>query len=118
MADQPDAKKPDVPRQTRRRSIHGVLVAIDAPEIADQPWVADAMDINAGGMGLVLPPELPEGTPVTLSFRLGEGLDFSQLPAVIRHRDGVSGGVRFGEWPEADRLKLLEYLVRCYEAEG
>lgn len=102
-------------RRRRRASIHGVLVAIDAPELSSDPWVVDAIDINARGLGLVLPPELLEGTRVLLSFKLGDDGRFSRLPATVRHLRGISGGVRFEPWPDADRLKLLEYLVRVYE---
>jgi len=105
-------------RKASRAPIHGVLVAIDAPEVADQPWVVDAIDINSQGLGLVLPPELPEGTEVLLSFRLDEGYEFSRMPATVLHRIGVSGGVRFGDWGHAERLELLEYLVSRYEGEA
>lgn len=104
-------------RRTRRRSIHGVLVALDIPTLAEHPWVVDAIDINGSGMGLVLPPEVPEGTEVYLSFKLGEETEFSRLPATVRHQVGTSGGVRFAEWPVSERLKLLEWLVREYEGE-
>ncbi len=102
-------------RRTRRASVHGVLVAIDAPDLSSEPWVVDAIDLSASGLGLVLPPELLEDTRVLLSFQLGAH-DFSRLPAVVRHRFGVAGGVRFEPWPDADRLKLLEYLVQLYES--
>lgn len=111
---------PQQPGETSRRKvgrhpIHGVLVAIDAPEVAPQPWVADAIDINANGLGLVLPPELAEGTEVWLSFKLQDGPEFSRLPATVLHRLGTSGGIRFANWPDRERLKLLEYLVALYE---
>jgi hypothetical protein len=102
-------------RSTRRRPIHGVLVAIDAPDLSDEPWVVDAVDINAGGMGLVLPDVLDPGAVVELSFRLEEGVEFSRVPGVVLHREGISGGVGFREWGDSDRLRLLEYLVRVYE---
>lgn len=105
-------------RRTRRTQIHGVLVAIDAPAVAPEPWIVDAIDVNADGLGLVLPPELPEGTRVLLSFQLGDELDFSRLPATVLHHFGTGGGVRFEPWPDAARLKLLEHLVRLYETEG
>jgi len=96
-------------RRTRRRlPIHGVLVAIDAPHVADQHWVVDALDINADGLGLVLPPELPEGTAVELTFKLREDSVFSRMPALVRHQMGSSGGVRFEHWPESERIKLLD----------
>ncbi len=102
-------------RQTRRASIHGLLIAIDAPELSSEPWVVDGIDLNSRGMGLVLPPELLEGAQVLLSFRLDE-YELVRVPATVQHKIGVSGGVRFDPWPEIERLKLLEYLVRVYEA--
>lgn len=104
-------------RRSLRRPIAGVLVAIDAPEVADRPWVVDAIDVSADGMGLVLPPELAEGTRVELSFKLGDA-EFARLPALVTHRLGTSGGVHFDPWPDPDRLRFLEFLVRLYEAEG
>ena len=70
-------------RRTRRAAVNGLLVAVDAPELSSDPWVVDAIDINASGLGLVLPPELLEGTEVLLSFRLDEH-EFSRLPAVVK----------------------------------
>lgn len=111
-----DADRPQPSRRrVRRRPIHGVLVAIDAPEVAEKPWVVDAIDINANGVGLVLPPEVPEGTEVFLSFKLDEGAEFSRVPATVLHQMGSSGGVRFAHWDDGDRLRLLEYLVLVYE---
>ncbi len=102
------------PRRTRRASIHGLLIAVDAPELSSEPWVVDGIDLNSKGMGLVLPPELLEGARVLLSFRLDEH-ELSRLPATVQHKVGVSGGVRFDPWPDSERLKLLEYLVHVYE---
>ena len=104
-------------RRSRRIPIHGVLVAIDAPQVADQPWVVDAIDISSRGLGLVLPPELAEeGTPVLLSFKLGDDIELSGVPATVRHPQGGSGGVRFEPWPAAERLALLEFLVDRFES--
>jgi hypothetical protein len=97
--------------------IPGILVAVDAPDVAPHPWVVDAIDVNAHGIGLVLPPELPEGTNVLLSFRLGDDLELGQVAGSVRHKDGTSGGVLFGDWALQDRLKLLEFLVDAYERE-
>lgn len=107
----------DAPRRARRIAIPGVLVAIDAPSMSQEPWVADALDINAHGMGLVLPPEIPPAIDVLLTFKLGDHLEFSRVPARVQHREGTSGGVVFGTWPLAERLELLEYLVSYYESE-
>ncbi len=50
------------PRRTRRAPIHGLLIAVDVPELSSEHWVVDGIDLNSRGMGLVLPPELLEGT--------------------------------------------------------
>lgn len=104
-------------RRARRCPLPGVLVAIDAPRLSEQPWVVDALDLSSHGMGLVLPPELPGGTEVLLSCKLAEGRELARVPATVRHREGSSGGVVFGEWSAADRLALLELLVERYEVE-
>ena len=113
----PPRRPSDVPRRSRRHPAAGVLVEIEAPTIADKPWVVDAVDVNADGMGLVLPRRLAPGTEVFLSFRLDPACEFSRVPAVVLHREPQAGGggVRFGAWSDADRLRLLEHLVRIYE---
>lgn len=109
------SEKATHPRRARRASINGLLIAIDAPELSSEPWVVDGIDINSIGMGLVLPPELLEGTRVLLSVKLDE-YELVRLPATVQHKIGVAGGVRFEAWPDSERLKLLEYLVSVYES--
>lgn len=103
------------PRRSRRRPISGVLVEIEGPDLSRQVWVADGLDLNADGMGLVLPPALPIATEVLLTFRLDEAHEFSRVPAIVHHREPLAGngGVRFGAWSDADRLRLLEHLSLC-----
>lgn len=115
-----EARRADGSSRPRRRRlpIPGVLVAIDAPGLDGGPWVVDALDVNAGGLGLVLPPELPEGTRVLLSFKLDDAVAFSRQPGAVSHVEGATGGVHFGLWPSAERSRLLEYLVAAYEREG
>ena len=72
-----------------RKTIPRVLVAIDAPQLTDQPWVVDAIDISSTGMGLVLPEELEAGQQVFLSFQLDDGPEFSRVPALVRHQRNV-----------------------------
>lgn len=112
-----DEDEPRSRRAKRRLPIHDMLVAIDAPAVSKEHWVVDALDINADGLGLVLPPELPENTPVELTFKLRDDAVFSRMPAIVRHQIGSSGGVKFEPWPDAERLKLLEHLVDVYESE-
>lgn len=106
------------PRRTRRRPIPDVLVSIEAPTIAGKPWVVAAIDVNADGLGLVLPEELPPGTEVFLSFKLDDDAVFGRVPAVILHQEGQVGGASFREWTPGERLALLEHLVRFYESEA
>lgn len=111
-----ESSRPEEPVVRRNRlAIHGVLIAIDAPDVSAHPWVVDAIDISSSGMGLVLPPEIEEGRRVLLSFELDDTTRFSRVPALVRHQMTQSGGVEFKQWPSAERLKLLEYLVRWYE---
>ncbi len=103
-------------RQMRRLPVAGLLVALDAPDVSEDPWVVDAIDVNSRGMGLVLPPELIPGTRVGLSCKLGEGCELSRLPATVLHaRSDNVGAVGFEPWPSSERIKLLEYLVSRYE---
>lgn len=113
MAENPRPTEPVIRRN--RLAIHGILVAIDAPDLSSHPWVVDAIDISSSGMGLVLPPEIEEGRRVLLSFELDDHTRFSRVPALVRHQMTQSGGVEFKQWPSAERLKLLEYLVHWYE---
>jgi len=106
------------PRRSLRFPIPGVLVAIEAPEVARKPWVVGAVDLSAHGMGLLLPSGLPAECEVRLSFQLSDGTAFSRVPARVQHAEGQAGGVRFQAWTDSERLKLLEYLVRAYDANG
>jgi hypothetical protein len=106
------------PRRSLRLPIPGVLVALEAPEVARKPWVVGAVDLSADGMGLLLPAGLPPESEVRLSFQLSDGTSFSRVPARVQHGAGQAGGVRFQAWTDSERLKLLEYLVRCYDSNG
>ncbi len=106
------------PRRSLRLPIPGVLVALEAPAVARKPWVVGALDLSADGMGLVLPAGLPPDCDVRLSFQLADGTSFSRVPARVQHGAGQGGGVRFQGWTDAERLKLLEYLIRVYDGDG
>src|SRR5712692_8279846 len=105
------------PRRSRRRPLPNVLVTVEAPELSGQPWVVDALDLNADGIGLVLPQALRPETDVLLTFSLDERTSFNRVPAMVLHQEGNAGGVRFQSWKEADRLRLLEHLVGLYEGD-
>lgn len=102
-------------RRSRRHPIPGVLVAIEAAEARKTPrgfWLTDAVDLGAGGMGLVVPPDLEPGFPVHLTFRLDKKTEFTSVPGEICRQELGAGAVRFLDWPASERVKLLEYLVR------
>jgi hypothetical protein len=107
------------PRRPRRRPVTGMLVAIEAPELGDHRWVVDAVDLSSDGMGLVLPDDIAPNSSVLLTFRLSDGCDLARVPATVLHREPQTGGggVLFERWSPADRLCLLEHLVRWYEAD-
>ena len=103
------------PRRSRRRPVPGTLVEIELVGGEEKRWVVDAVDLSADGMGLVLPNELKTGNQVRMTFRLDDGTEISRVSATVQHREPGVGGVHFAEWPEDDRLALLEYLVHRYE---
>lgn len=105
-------KKPTRPRRTRRHPIGDVYVTVEAPTLSEEGWIVPGVDINADGMGLELPPEIPEGTFVLLSCHLGAELSFARLPAQVVHSKKNGAGVRFAAWHERERLMLLDYLLR------
>jgi hypothetical protein len=106
-------------RRPRRRPVTGMLVGVEAPDLGDHRWVVDAVDLSSDGMGLVLPDDLPPGSSVLLTLRLSEGCDLARVPATVLHREpqASAGGVSFDTWNAADRLCLLEHLVRWYEGD-
>lgn len=102
----------DERRRSRRRAAYGAYVAIEAPSVdKEMAWSGTLMDINGDGMALTLPPEIKAGVEVLLTVRLDDDTQLDRVPSVvIRVEDGV-GAVRFKEWPEDERLKLLSYLL-------
>ena len=101
-------------RRSRRRALPGTFVAIEAPDISgNYCWGARAIDINGDGMRLVLPPELPRGATLLLSMCLDSATEFDRVPAVVVRQDseGGNGAVEFRMWPDAARLKLLNFLL-------
>ena len=102
----------DERRRSRRRAAYGTYVAIEAPAVdQDLAWSGTLMDVNGDGMALTLPPEIKAGAEVLLTLRLDDDTQLDRVPAaVVRVEDGV-GAVKFKEWPEDDRLKLLSFLL-------
>ena len=100
-------------RLSRREPIAKISVKIRrSPDSMSPDWAGNAVDINESGMALVLPPELATGTPVFLSFKLGEA-EFSRLPAEIVRQENVGiGAVRFVDWSDSDQLELVSYLQK------
>lgn len=99
-------------RRSRRRAAYGTYVAIEAPSVDEEmAWSGTLMDINGDGMALTLPPEIEAGVRVLLTLRLGDDTQLDRVPAVVARVEDAVGAVRFEEWPEDDRLRLLGYLL-------
>ncbi len=99
-------------RRSRRREAYGTFVAIEAPSVSkDACWSATLMDINGDGMALTMPDELKPKVEVFLTLGLDQHTHLERVPAVVvRMEDGL-GAVEFKQWPEAERLKLLVFLL-------
>ena len=99
-------------RRSRRLEAYGTFVAIEAPKVSETfCWSGTLMDINGDGMALTMPPELVPGSEVLLTLGLAPKVHLDRVPAVVvRLEDGV-GAVRFTQWPEEERLKLLGFLL-------
>jgi len=102
-------------RRSRRIVLDAVPVTVEAPSYsaaAAEGWVVAGIDISVDGMGLSLPPEIPEGTFVLLSCHLDSEATFTRLPAKVVHSKEHGSGVRFEAWHETERLMLMEFLLR------
>lgn len=98
-------------RLSSRLPTPALQIAIEKPG-ASGLWVADALDISDGGLGMVLSPEFNRGTEVLLTFQLGEAKPFLRLPAVVLRQELGIGAVRFKNWSQPDRDRLAHYLLR------
>lgn len=123
MTDQDSDSKPEAKhgffstperRDSRREPIATVHVAIrESPDDEDPRWAGSAVDLNATGMALVLPPELGSNSRVYLSFRLGNDT-YSRVPGTVVRQDAVGiGAVHFVDWTEEDKLALITYLQQA-----
>ena len=98
-------------RQSRRRPIATVHVEIrSSPDQKEPQWAGSAVDLNASGMALVLPPELESGARVFLTFQLGDET-FVRVQGDVVRQDAVGvGAVRFVDWNDGNKLALITYL--------
>ncbi len=98
-------------RESRRTSITKLEVEVRLEHSSEDPdWSGTAVDINASGLALVLPPELAPGTRVFLSFQLGSS-KFSRLPGLVVRQDRVGvGAVTFDDWETKYKLRLHTFL--------
>ncbi len=98
-------------RESRRALIAKLEVEVRLEQSAEDPdWSGTAVDINASGLALVLPPELAPGTRVYLTFQLG-GSKFSRLPGLVVRQDRVGvGAVEFEHWETKDQMRLRTFL--------
>jgi hypothetical protein len=98
-------------RESRRTLVAKLEVEIRLDPSAENPdWSGTAVDVNASGLALVLPPELAPGTRVFLTFQLGSS-KFSRLPGLVVRQDRVGvGAVEFKDWETADMMRLRTFL--------
>ena len=103
-------------RRSRRLPIPTISVEIHALDLPEQAgWMASAIDINGDGMALVLPSELPAGTPLLLSFDTDDQTSFDLVPCVVKRQDNGYGAVTFDNWTRVDILSLLGFLANRVE---
>ena len=102
-----------VKRRSRRLPIPDVRVDITPEGEADTRWTCSAIDINGDGMALTLPPELPVGTRLRLSFQPDETTAFDAVPCMVLRQDlaGAHGAVVFSGWSEENVIELWAFLV-------
>ena len=77
------------------------------------------VDINGDGLAMKLPAELLEvkvGVPIHLSMLFNDHVCLDRVSATFVRRKGDVGAVQFQQWPENDRLKLLDLLLDDYAA--
>lgn len=99
-------------RRSRRRDAYGTFVAIEAPSVTKEAcWSGTLMDVNGDGMALTLPEELEPKVEVFLTLGLDQHTHLERVPAVVVRQEGGAGAVEFKDWAEADRLKLLSFLL-------
>ena len=98
-------------RESRRTLIAELEVEVRLEPSAEDPdWSGTAVDVNVSGLALVLPPELPPGTRVFLTFQLGSS-KFHRLPGLVVRQDRVGvGAVTFEDWETKDKMRLRTFL--------
>jgi len=102
-----------VKRRSRRLPIPGVRVDVTPEGEAEAFWTCSAIDINGDGMALTLPPELPVGTRLRLSFQPDDGTTFDAVPCMVLRQDpaGAHGAVVFSAWSEENVIELWAFLA-------
>lgn len=109
-------------RRFARRPVPDLFVAVEMSDtapavVSDTPnplsWAGSAIDISPGGLGLILPEDVPVGSEVLLTFWLDDATVFSRVPSVVvrkEHGFGL-GAVRFHDWTRHDLDALQAFLV-------
>lgn len=111
-------------RRYPRVPVPNVVVGLELPEDADATggvvpedpagftWVGSAIDISMDGLSLALPDDIPLGSEVLLTFKLGSDTAFVRVPSiVVRRKPGFGlGAVLFLDWTPTDREALQAYI--------
>lgn len=100
-------------RASKRSPIVNIYVEMRTDDAAEGPqWAGSAIDVNEGGMALVLPPDLSPGDRIYLSFRIGDGPTLEGVRATVVRQEGVGvGAVRFELLSDSARQVIRDYLA-------
>lgn len=98
-------------RRSRRRPIPRVRITIAESGNPVVTGLADAVDINQDGLGLVLTSDFEPGREILLSFELDGTARFHRLPAVVLRQELGVGAVQFERWSEQERRRLRAHLM-------
>lgn len=107
-----------VPRRAPRFPLAGVLVTVVSRDGEEVLCAADALDISAYGLAMVLPEELDDqlegeidpGEEVLISFRLDGENVFARMPCRVVRRDEGVGAVEFVAWDSKSSRRLSSWL--------
>jgi hypothetical protein len=100
-------------RRSRRLPIPGVRVDVAREGEAEPRWTCSAIDINGDGMALSLPPDLPPGARLRLTFQPDAKTSFHAVPCLVSRQDPATGygAVEFAGWSEESLIELWAFLV-------
>jgi hypothetical protein len=102
-----------IKRRSRRLPIPEVRVDVALEGEAEPRWTCSAIDINGDGMALALPPDVPPGARLRLTFQPDPLTSFLAVPCLVMRQDPATGygAVEFTGWSEENLIELWAFLV-------